>query len=117
MPISDQPLKDIALKFDDGKLDWSLIPWDSVEEILKVLEFGKKKYAAWNFCQNGGLDHQRVLNACFRHLVAYQKGEDLDPETGLSHLSHLGCNVFFLLHFLNNPERYPKDSRPCKKLS
>lgn len=106
-----------ALKFDENKLDWSLVPWDSIEEILKVLEFGKNKYAAWNFCANGGLDHQRVLNAAFRHLIAYQKGEDIDPETGLSHISHLGCNVLFLLHFINNPEKYTKDNRPCKILN
>lgn len=105
-----------AIKFDEGKRDWSLLPWESIEEILKVLEFGATKYSAWNFCSNGGLEHQRVLNASFRHLIAYQKGEDLDPETGLSHLSHLGCNILFLLYFLKYPEKYSKDNRPSKNI-
>jgi hypothetical protein len=34
-----------------------------------------------------------------RHLHAFNDGEDKDPESGLSHLAHLGCCVMFLLEF------------------
>jgi len=38
----------IGLKFDADKLDYTLVPWSGLEEIVKVLEFGAKKYATNN---------------------------------------------------------------------
>lgn len=102
-----------AIKFDDGKLDWSLMPFDSVEEILKVLEFGKKKYAAHNWSQGEGFKYTRVFNSLMRHLFAWFRGQDNDPETGLSHIAHAGCNILFLLHFIKNKDKYKNnDDRP-----
>jgi len=94
------------MKFDDGKRDWSLLPYDSIEEIAKVLEFGKIKYAAWNWTEGGGFKYTRVFNASMRHLLAFMRGEDKDPDSGLSHIAHLACNVLFLLHFILNKEKY-----------
>ena len=94
------------MKFDEGKRDWSLLPYDSIEEIAKVLEFGKIKYAAWNWTEGGGFKYTRVFNASMRHLLAFMRGEDKDPDSGLSHIAHLGCNVLFLLHFILNKEKY-----------
>lgn len=94
------------MKFDTNKLDWSLIPLDSLEEILKVLEFGKLKYDSWNWADAGGFKYTRVTNAMQRHLYAFLRGEDNDPETGLSHIAHLGCNVLFLLYYLKHEEIY-----------
>ena len=96
------------MKFDEGKRDWSLLPLDSVEEIIKVLEFGSNKYAAWNFEDGDGLKFSRLLNSSFRHLTSFTRGEDNDPETGLSHVAHLGANVLFLLHFLLRKDTFPK---------
>lgn len=96
----------VATKFDEGKRDWSLLPLDSVEEIIKVLEFGANKYSAHNWSSNGGFKYTRVLNAMLRHLFAFMRGQDKDPETGLSHIAHLGCNVFFLLHFILHKDKF-----------
>lgn len=94
------------MKFDVNKADWSLIAWDSMEEILKVLEFGKIKYAAWNWSENGGFKYSRVLSATLRHLFAFIRGEDNDPESGISHIAHVGCNVMFLLYYIKHKEYY-----------
>lgn len=91
-----------AVKHDQGKLDWSLLPIDSVEEILKVLEFGKHKYAAWNWASNGGFKYSRLFGSLLRHIFAWWRGEDRDPETGLSHLAHAGCNILFLLYYIKH---------------
>ena len=91
-----------AVKHDQGKLDWSLLPIDSVEEILKVLEFGKRKYAAWNWASNGGFKYSRLFGSLLRHIFAWWRGEDKDPETGLSHLAHAGCNILFLLYYIKH---------------
>jgi hypothetical protein len=74
-----------------------LLPVEALEEISKVLAFGAKKYADNNW--RGGFKWTRVLGALFRHLYAWGRGEDKDPETGLSHLAHAGCNILFLLTF------------------
>lgn len=100
-----------AVKHDSGKTDWSLMPWEAVEEINKVLEFGARKYAAHNWTQGDGFRYTRVLNSLFRHLFAWSKGEDLDPESGLSHLAHAGCNIIFLLYYNRYKSRYNNDDR------
>jgi hypothetical protein len=84
-------------KFDAGKPDYTLLPWDSVEEIVKVLDFGAKKYARdnWRHVDNA---ESRYLAAAFRHMAAHAKGEQNDPETGLPHLAHAGCCILFLLN-------------------
>ena len=100
-----------ALRFDEGKTNWSLMPFEAVEEINKVLEFGANKYAAWNFTKDGGMNHSRILNSCLRHIFCYMRGEDLDKESGLSHLAHAGCNILFLLYYKKYPEVFTKDDR------
>lgn len=86
----------VGRKFDAGKVDYTLVPWDGLEEIVKVLEFGARKYARDNWQHvEGGM--QRYQAAAFRHLIAYNQGEKADPETGLSHLAHAGCCLLFLL--------------------
>lgn len=100
--FNDKQLKE-ATKFDGGKTNWSLFPWDAAEEIIKVLEFGAGKYSPWNWAENGGFKFSRLFNSSMRHFIAwFWRKEDNDPETGISHLAHLGCNVLFLLHYVLN---------------
>ena len=82
-------------KHDAGKPPMDLLDRHALEEIARVLEFGKNKYAAHNW--RGGLHMSRLLAAAMRHLMAYNDGEDTDPESGLSHLAHAGCCVMFAL--------------------
>lgn len=86
----------IGLKFDSEKLDWSLLPIEPVEEVIKVLMVGAKKYAPNNWKHVDDFE-RRYWNAAMRHLTAYQKGEKFDSETGLSHLAHASCCILFLL--------------------
>ena len=82
-------------KYDKEKPRTDLLPSAPLLAIAEVLTFGAKKYEAHNW--RGGLEYSRVLGAAMRHLLAYNDGEDKDPESGLSHLAHLGCCVLFLL--------------------
>jgi len=38
----------------------------------------------------------------FGALFAWWRGQDLDPETGLSHLAHAGCCLVFLMEYQRN---------------
>lgn len=80
-------------KHDQGKPEMALLDSDFLEEVAKVLTFGKIKYAADNW--RGGIGTRRLLSAALRHIFAYLKGEDTDPESGLSHLGHAGCCLMF----------------------
>jgi hypothetical protein len=84
----------IGTKHDTGKPPCELLSPIALEATAQVLAFGAKKYAAHNW--RNGLAWMRITGAIFRHLFAFMRGEDLDPETGLPHVDHLGCEVMFL---------------------
>lgn len=86
----------------DGKPRWELLPLDAIEEIVKVYTMGAEKYAdnAWKTIPDA---HRRYLAALFRHVAAYERGERLDKESGLSHLAHAAWNAIAILWFdINN---------------
>jgi hypothetical protein len=83
-------------KLDAGKMDWTLVPWDALEPIVRVLEFGAKKYERDNWLHVPG-STRRYTAALLRHVIAYASGEEKDSETGESHLAHAGCCLLFLL--------------------
>ena len=84
-------------KFDAGKSPMGLLSTAALTKIAEVLSFGAQKYSAHQW--RSGIEWQRLLDAALRHLLAFNDGQDVDEETGLSHLAHLGCCVMFLLEF------------------
>lgn len=84
-----------GIKHDEEKPRVDLLPTTPLLEIAKVLGFGAKKYDAHNW--RGGIEYSRLIGAALRHILAYNDGEDKDPESGLSHLAHAGCCILFLL--------------------
>lgn len=86
-----------GIKKDKDKLLWELLPWSALKEVVKVLTFGAKKYAPRNWEE--GLQYTRVYAALHRHLNSWWLRENKDPETGLSHLSHVACCALFLLAY------------------
>lgn len=92
----DQSVK--SVKYDDGKSLMSLVdPW-ALEGLAKVLTFGAKKYRPWGW-KTSGFPYSRVLDSLHRHLAAFERGEDLDPESGLPHIDHIGANWMFLSYY------------------
>ena len=94
-------------KYDQGKPDLSLLPRELLEETARAFEFGAKKYGRSNYKK--GMDWHRVTASAMRHLVAFGNGEDMDSESGLSHLAHLGACVGMLLYYTKN--KVGKDTR------
>lgn len=84
-------------KDDAGKTPWHLMPPDALNEIAQVLEFGARKYGDRNW--ERGMAWSRPFSALMRHMWAWWRGEDRDPETGFSHLAHAGCCILFLLTY------------------
>ena len=84
-----------GIKYDLEKPRIDLLPYDALMEVAKVFTKGAEKYRAHNW--EKGLEHHRLFNSAMRHLYAYWSGEDNDPEFGISHLAHCGCNILMLL--------------------
>lgn len=87
----------VGRKNDSGKAQWSLLPWDAVREIVHVLTHGAKEYAPGNWVHVPDA-RDRYFDALMRHLTTwYYDGEEIDPQFGLHHLAHAGCDLLFLL--------------------
>ena len=93
-----KPSEATGVKYDNGKLQWTLLPFRAIKEVLEVLAFGAKKYAAdnWKIVPEA---RTRYVDAAFRHLTDWHLKERLDGETGKSHLAHAICCLLFLLWF------------------
>jgi len=108
-----------AMKFDSGKLPVNLLSNEALLQTAAVLKFGADKYHAHNW--RDGFAWSRPLAAAMRHIMAYNDGEDKDPESGLSHLAHAACCIMFLLEFeKTHPElddRYKVDVSKPKEQS
>ena len=85
-----------GIKHDAGKLRWSLLPGGTVQEIIKVLEFGAAKYGDNNW-QRVPDARERYYNALMRHVEAWWQGESYDPESCIHHLAHACCCLLFLM--------------------
>ena len=82
-------------KDDQLKPDLSLVPLSALVEEARGFQYGAQKYGRNNY--RGGLESHRLVAACLRHLLAWEQGEDLDPESGVSHLGHARCCLAMIL--------------------
>lgn len=98
-----------ALRFNQGKLRIELVPTSAIEGIASILTYGANKYTVKN--EDGsikvrgdnnwrsGLLWSGVLSSMKRHIAAFERGEDLDKESGLYHIDHAMCNLSFIREF------------------
>lgn len=86
------------MKYDTGKPNLALIPPEVLEESSIVMGFGVEKYGMHNWRYDGhNTLHSRTYASLQRHLNAYWRGEDIDPESGQRHLAHAMCQLMFLM--------------------
>ena len=95
----EQENKTEARKNDrlDDKLRWELLPLQDVEDIVRVYTAGAKKYGPdqWQNLPDG---IRRYKAALLRHLVEFDKGNEIDEETGCRHLAQVAWNAIAMLH-------------------
>jgi hypothetical protein len=87
-------------KLDAGKSRVDLLDAEFLEGLGEVLGFGARKYSAHKW--RGGIAVSRLIGAALRHLLAILRGENVDKESGLPHVHHLGCSVMFLSWMLKH---------------
>lgn len=86
--------KGSGARYNNGKVDFSLIPLSTLEDEARVWMHGEEKYARFNWMK--GMNWSIPLACALRHLAAWQRGEDIDQESGLPHLAHAMCNLRML---------------------
>ena len=90
-----------GVKGDGGKARWSLLDFQTLSDVVDVLELGATKYSAGNYKH---VEPIRYVDAFLRHWYSYQSGEELDGESGKSHLHHMICCLMFLDYFRRQGE-------------
>ena len=97
--IEKEPIatKSIKNDFADKKPRWDLLPIEELAGVVDVYTAGAKKYGEnrWQTLENGV---NRYLGAFFRHLTAYKRGEQFDPEDGCLHLDKCIWNMIAVRH-------------------
>ena len=96
-----------GIKYDSEKPKMNLLPPKAIVEISKVLTFGAAKYDAENWRKLDDLQNRYTAGA-LRHIFAHMDGEQLDPETNLSHLAHAMCCLLFKLE-IELEERFEEE--------
>ncbi len=71
-----------------------LLPPVALEQTAWVHKFGGERYGPFNWRMTG-VCATTYVSAIMRHLNAWRDGEDLDPESGISHIAHIAtsCNI------------------------
>lgn len=85
-----------GVKHDSGKPRWSLLDKQTLADVVDVLELGARKYSVGGF---KNVEPIRYVDALERHWYSYLSGEELDEESGKSHLHHMICCLMFLDYF------------------
>ena len=94
-------------KYDNGKIQYTLVPPYALQEVARNLTAGLKKYKERNNWQKVPEARQRYMDALMRHFEAIRRGEIIDhesTESNMSHMSAVAVNAMFLLEFMYNPE-------------
>lgn len=104
-----------ALRYNQGKpeLSYVLDAMPALKDMVAVMEFGGKKYARNNW--QLGFPKEKLLDSMLRHVDAFYQGEDIDPESGKSHVGHIMCNAMFLAYHYGSNSEYWDDKYSGKE--
>jgi hypothetical protein len=85
-------------KGEAGKLKCPLhlLPPFAQTQTAWVLALGNRKYGPWNW-RGAKVEAMTYVGAILRHMNAWASGEDIDPESGRSHLAHIAASCFILM--------------------
>lgn len=93
------------------KISTHLVPPSAILSVAEVFALGAKKYGPYNWRERM-VSSSVYYAAAMRHLMQWWDGEDLDPESGQSHLGHAIACMSILIDGASisklNDDRPPK---------
>ena len=90
-------MKEKGRRYNTGKAKWGLVPFFALIPMVKVLEFGSRKYDDWNWTK--GLSWVSTYESMLRHTFDSMFGEDHDKESKILHIGHIMCNILFISYY------------------
>jgi hypothetical protein len=109
--------KEQALRYNTNKPQWSLVDFESLTPMVRVLEFGATKYTPNNWRK--GIPVTKLCESLLRHVFELLDGKDIDEESKINIVGHIQCNAMFLAHTLkHHPEfddRFKKENKEVEK--
>lgn len=100
-----------AATHDDGKPPLACLPLKALREVAMVQLYGQQKYGDF-YNYKKGMELSRNASCAMRHIADYMDGQDMDVESGRSHLAHAACRLLFMLENLADgtavDDRYKK---------
>lgn len=78
-----------------AKPNLSRIPFAPLMEVICALEEGARKYGPWNW-RSESINEQVYADAAIRHLMQWLSGEDVDPDSGINHISKAIAGLIIL---------------------
>lgn len=95
--------------FGAAKPSLALIPGPAMVEMAGVFELGAVKYGPFNW-RKTKVEAMTYANAALRHLMSWLDGEDVDPESGKTHLAHAMASLGIVVDALHTDQLI--DNRP-----
>lgn len=96
-----------------NKISFSVLPANVLGECALALTEGAMKYGRHNY-RGVGVRASTYYDAALRHLMAWWEGEDIDPESGLSHVTKAISGLMVVRDCMMadrlNDDRPPKSS-------
>lgn len=97
----------VGTKYGASKPQPSLVPYDAIAWLARVLEYGAAKYARGNWQKlDSEADRIKLLDALERHVGEFKNGLangeklTLDVESRMPTIAHVLCNAAFLTFFV-----------------
>jgi len=106
--LASYPDDNPKTQYGEKKLKMSSTPIMPLQEMGKVFELGAKKYGRYNWRLHA-VSATVYYDAALRHLMAWFEGEDMDPESAVSHLAHVMACMAILMDAQKNGKL--KDNR------
>jgi hypothetical protein len=105
--VMDKKVDSQAMRFDDNKLRFDLIPPEVIIELARVYTMGSYKYNDDNWRQ--GMPWSKVIRPVFSHMYKWMSGIAIDSDTGCHNLIMVAWNALTL--FMYELHKVGKDTR------
>lgn len=103
-----------GVKFDQDKPSMTSIPMEAMWEMGMALGYGAKKYGDGNY--RNGMLVSRQLAAAVRHIYQHLDGQDIDVESGNTHIGHALASLAMAAYTLkNHPDMDDRHDRDKQK--
>lgn len=86
-----------AVRSSLQKVRLDLLPMIAQVQVARVFTFGAAQYGDQNWRE--GFSYSRCYGAALRHLAKWNLGEEVDDESGITHLAHAVANLMFLIEY------------------